>query len=211
MITKIVIVYQIDPLGDKIGGIETFIKSFIKYSPGNFKIFFFGISSNCQSRPPGRWIKARFGSVEFDFLPLFFEKDENRKKAIPLSLRFTFMLLWYMLKHRLPEGVLFFNGIEPALLFKIKRASKVLIIHNDIEKMVLGESAWSKFPHLYFIYANPILKSIDRIYVVNVKALNFFSNRYLNIRNRLSFLPTMLDNSIYYATDEKKTKLKNFP
>ena len=206
---KVVIAYQVDPFGEKIGGIETFIKNFIKYSPDSFDIAFIGISSNYQSRRPGQWKKVMLGSKEFDFFPLFFEKDENRKKSIPLSLRFTVSLALCMLRNKLPRGILFFNGIEPIMLFKFMRAPKVLIIHNDIEKIISSESLWSKFSQMYFIYANFVMKSIDHIYVVNTKALEFFNKKYFYMRNKFSFLPTMLDEKVYSPMNDNKTILKN--
>jgi len=89
---KISIIYPADPFGQKIGGEETFIKGLIKFAPNDFKIEFIGIASDAKERPVKQWKKLKLSKREFNFLPLFFEKDENKKTLVSLSFRFTLAL-----------------------------------------------------------------------------------------------------------------------
>ncbi|HJX31931.1 MAG TPA: hypothetical protein VJ624_08815, partial [Thermodesulfobacteriota bacterium] len=80
---KCLILYQMDPLGGKIGGIETFDRNFIKYAPEDLDIEFVGVSSDKRCRI-GRWQEAELYGKKFNFLPVLYVKNENVRTPIPL-------------------------------------------------------------------------------------------------------------------------------
>ena len=207
MPVQLYIIYPYDPIGIKIGGAETFIKGFIKYAPEDFDINFIGITSNVEERPVNRWMKLYLGSKKFNFYPLLFERDENKKTTIPLSLRFTLALKLANIK--VEKGVLFFNRIEPMILFRKIKLPKIAIIHSDIEKQV-GESEvlWSKFPYMYFLYESFILKNLDYLYTVSKNSLKFYQSRYPQKKEKLSFLPTWVDVEIFYSKNGSKALMR---
>ena len=47
---KITIIHPSDPLGRKIGEIETFLKGFIKYAPEDFAIEWIGVTSDSRKK-----------------------------------------------------------------------------------------------------------------------------------------------------------------
>ena len=210
MTVKILIIYPTDPLGPKVGGTETFIKGFIKYAPEDFAIDFIGITSNVKERPSNRWITLYLGSKKFNFYPLFFERDENKKTIIPLALRFTFALMLANIK--VDKGVLFFNRIEPMILFRKTKLPKVAIIHSDVQKETeRGESEelWSKFPMLYFIFENFLITSMDHVYTVSNNTLEFYRSKYPEQKKMFSFLPTWADTDIFYPKDKPKFSIRS--
>ncbi len=202
---KIIIIYPTDPFGTKVDGIKTFIKGFIKYAPEDLDIEFIGISSDYQKRPPKRWMKLKLGNKEFNFLPLFFEKDENRKTIIPLSLRFTFSLKFARIDFS--NKILLFNRIEPAILFRKVNSPKIGGIHNDIQKQIgkgKSEVLWSKFPWFYFMFESFIFRSLDYIYTVSNNTLEFYQAKYTDQEKKFSFIPTTIDPDIFSPIDESK-------
>ena len=210
MAIKIALIYTTDPLGPKVGGIETFIKGFIKHSPPDFDIQFIGISSDMQRRPPHKWTRLSYGNMTFDFLPLFLERDENKKTFFPLFLRFAVALFFH--RPRYLERVLIFNRIEPAIVFKRAKAPKIGFVHNDIREQVRGggsESLWSKMPWLYFLLEGFIFKSLDYVYTVNMRSFEFYQTKYTDYRDKFMFLPTWVDADIFSWTNESKQDLKN--
>ena len=210
MTVKISIIFPTDPLGPKIGGAEAFLKGFIKYAPEDFNIKFIGISSDRKKRPPKRWIKLKLGNKEFSFLPLFFEKDENKKTKIPLSLRFTLALRLFPIN--ISNKLLVFNRIEPAILYRSVKYPKVAIIHSDVQKQTeRGESEvlWSRLPRLYFIFENLIITSIDHVYTVSNNTLEFYQSKYPEQKERFSFLPTWADTDVFYPKDEPKFSIRS--
>ena len=210
LVYQISIIYPTDPLGPGVGGIKTFIKDFIKYASEDFGIQFIGISSNYKERPSKKWTRISLGDRKFDFFPLFFEKDENRKTLIPLSLRFTLALKFSNVK--VDKKLLFFNRIEPALVFKKLEAPKIGVIHNDIIRQLKkgkSEAFWSKFPWLYFMFENFIFSFIDIVYTVNKNTLKFYQSRYSEQKEKFLFIPTWVDTKIFYPINKSKEKIRH--
>lgn len=209
MPVKILISYPTDPLGPRVGGAETFLKGFIKNAPEDFDVTFIGISSDHKKRPPKKWMKVELGNREFNFLPLSFEKDENKKTTIPLSLRFTLALRLSSIN--ISNKLLVFNRIEPAILYRSAKCPKVAIIHNDVQKQTErggSDVLWSKFPWLYFIFENFLITSMDHVYTVSNNSLEFYRSKYPELK-MFSFLPTWADTDIFYPKDEAKFSIRS--
>lgn len=204
------IIFPTDPLGPKVGGAEAFLKGVIKYAPEDFDIELIGISSDRIKRPPRRWIKLKLENREFNFLPLFFEKDENKKTKIPLSLRFTLALRLFPIN--ISNKLLVFNRIEPAILYRSVKCPKVAIIHSDVQKQTEGggsEVLWSRLPRLYFIFENLIITSMDHVYTVSNNTLGFYQSKYPKQKETFSFLSTWTDTDIFYPKDEPKFSMRS--
>lgn len=210
MTVKLLILYPTDPLGPKVGGAETFLKGFIKNAPEDFDVTFIGISSDRKKRPPKKWVKLKLGNREFNFLPLSFEKDENKKTTIPLSLRFTLALRLSSIN--ISNKLLVFNRIEPAILYRSAKCPKVAIIHSDVQKQTErggSEVLWSKFPRLYFMFEKLIITSMDHVYTVSNNSLEFYRSKYPERKKMFSFLPTWADTDIFYPKDEPKFSIRS--
>jgi len=207
---KLLIIYPTDPLGPKVGGAETFLKGFIKNAPEDFDIELIGISSDRKNHSPKRWIKLKLGNKEFNFLPLFFEKDENKKTRIPLSLRFTLALRLFSIN--ISSKLLVFNRIEPAILYRGVKCPKIAIIHSDVQKQTErggSEVLWSKLPKLYFKFEDFIITSMDHVYTVNNNTLGFYQSKYPKQKEIFSFLSTWTDTDMFCLKDEPKNSMKS--
>ena len=206
---KISIIFPSDPLGAKVGGAEMFINDVVKFAPPDFEIEFIGVTSDKRERPVKKWTKLKTGKKEFNFYPVYFEKEENRKGLIPLSLRFSLAL-----SRSCPNfqgKVLFFNRIEPALFLNNIKVPKVGVIHNDICKQILrknSEVLWSKFSWLYFKVEDLIFKSLDHVYSVSKSTVEFYRARYSGQKEKFSFLPTWADTDIFSPRPEPKKTLR---
>ncbi len=197
-----------DPLGDKVGGAETFIKGLIKYAPKDFEIELVGISSKTNIRENKKWVLLSIGTKDFKFLPLFCVKNENKKTAIPLSLRFTMALKFAALYFN--KKVIFFNRIEPAIVFRKNKYPKIAVIHSDTQKTLQkgSEVFWRNFPQLYFIFEKIIFNSLDYIYTVSKNTLKFYQLKYSKQKNKFSLLPTWVDTEIFFPSDKPKEKIR---
>jgi glycosyltransferase involved in cell wall biosynthesis len=205
---KVTLIYPFDPAGTKVGGVETFIKGFIKYAPPKLEIEHIGITSSPSERPVNVWQWNYIDNKKFKFYPILCEQDENRKHIIPLSLRFTGKLT--KLRMDLSDRIIVFNRFEPCLAFMSAKYKKIGLVHNDVQKqMVKGsDSYWKYLPWLYSIVEKRILSSLDHIYTVNMRTLDFYKRKYPIISNKVNFLPTWVDQQIFYATDELKSHIR---
>jgi len=205
---KPLIIYPMDPLGEKIGGIETFLKGFIKYAPEDFAIEWIGVTSDRKKRPVGIWQELSFEGKKFKFFPSLYVKDENVRTKIPLSLKFTISLF----QHCFPlEGrILEFHRIEPLLPFKKRQNKKILFVHGNMKDLYnpYTEIKWGKFPWLYFNLEKKLINRIEKIFVVREDGVKFYQERYPYIAERFSFLPTWVDEEIFYLYPDKVKKYK---
>jgi len=211
MVTKHCILFdQTDIFGKRIGGAETFLRGLIKYIPRNFEISVVGTTTDTDRRPLDRWTRLSLGSREFDFLPVVFEGDENHKSVIPLSLRYTLALVRQKIDTR--GKVLFFNRIEPSVVYSSRLCAKVVMVHNDIENQIMrrsgGEALWSKAPFLYKLFERYAFKSIDHLYTVSENSVRYYHSYYPDAKDRVSFLPTWLDPEIFSSSEENKTDIR---
>ena len=209
MTIKLMIVNPIDPLGPKVGGIETFLKGFIEYAPEDTVISFVGITSDKNSRPPRQWQRLRIGNKEFNFYPLFYEKDENKKKSIPLTLRFAIALKLSSVK---TEGsVILCNRIESVAALSSNSYPRVAVIHHDVQKQIIdkkGEFFWANFPFLYHLFEEHVFNSLNCIYTIGINSLNYYRSCYPELTNKFLRLSLWVDSAIFQPSDESKCLLR---
>jgi len=205
---KVTLIYPFDPLGKKVGGVETFIKGFIKYAPSQLDIEHIGITTSLSERAPNVWQRINIGTTNFRFYPIFHENDENKKTIIPLSLRFTLGLT--RMKPDLSGRILVLNRLEPCLAFLRSNHRKIGFVHNDIQKQLArgSDSFWKYMPSLYFFFEKKILTSLDHVYTVSTRTLDFYNRRHPQISDKVSFLPTWVDQEIFYIADEAKNSIR---
>jgi glycosyltransferase involved in cell wall biosynthesis len=201
---KISFIYPFDPGGTKVGGVETFIRGFIKYAPPELHIEHIGITSSLDQRPVRVWKLLHSGTKKFWFYPISCEKDENKKTIIPLSLRFLLKLAKTNLD--LTGKTLIFNRLEPSLLFLRSKNRKIGFVHNDIEKQLMkgSDSLWRYAPWLYLLIEKRIVKSLDYVYTVSSESLDFYKKRYSHVYEKFHFVPTWVDGHVFSMTDKPK-------
>lgn len=206
---KLLILQPIDPLGNKIGGTKTFIKNFIKYAPDEFSIEWVGISTNKRRRPVGKWQKIKLGDKKFNFLPILYIKDENKKTKLPLIFYFVLNLSRYKSRIILNDKILEYYRIEPALLFKNIPNKKILYILGNVKDLYNphSESKWSKLPRVYFKIEKSLMPQMEKVFVVSSSGLEFYKKRYPFIADRLCFMPTFVDNKKFYPWASKREKM----
>ena len=203
---RVSIIYPTDPRGAKVGGVETFLKGFIKFAPEDFDISFIGLRSISDDFCSAQQADLRINNKTVHFTSVLTEKDENKKTFIPLSLRFTLALA---LKNNVgANSVLLFNRIEPMVLF-LNSKPKISVIHNDILNQIKGKSEviWKHLPWLYFKLERLIFKNTDHIYTVSKNSLDFYARAYKQ-KTKFSFLPSWVDTDIFKPVGELKEKIR---
>jgi len=177
----------------------------IKYSPEDFNIEFVGVSSDLKRAPLKKCTNVYIGSKMVRFIPLFFEKNENKKTNIPISLRFSIALKFTRIATS--NKVLFFDRMETALIYRRAKSPKILVEHTDIKEQLKrnkGEILWRKFPKIYNFIGDYAIKSMDHVYTVSNNTLNIYKKKYPRAQDKFSLLPTWFDNDVFYPTNEDK-------
>ncbi len=203
------IVFPADPMGPKVGGAETFLRGLIQYAPENIEVKYIGVSCNKESRPAKKWSTENINGREFMFYPVFIELNEDKKRIIPLSLRFV--LANPIRTDFNNDVVLVHNRMETVISKNTDKYNNIIFIHNDIAAQIgqrASEVLWSKFPWLYFWFEKLIFKKIQNVFTVSTASLKLYNERYSFMKNKFSFIPTWVDTSIFYPASKSKNTLR---
>lgn len=203
---KLLIIHPMDPLGQKIGGIGTLLKGFVKYSPEDFDVEWIGITSDKRERRIGMWQEILVSGKKIRFFPTLYIKNENVRKRIPFSLRFTISLFQH--RFSLGEKILEFHRIEPSLPFYRSHNRKLLFIHGNMKDLYnpRTEVKWRMFPWLYFQLEKKLIKNMKRVFVVREDAVSYYKNLYPRIADIFFFMPTWVDEETFYPYSEELRK-----
>lgn len=191
------IFYQFNPWRSSIGGIQTVIKSFIKYAPSKFDVRVVGTGDELSS-PIGKWQTAELADREIQFLPLFALNDDNVRSFIPTTLKYTTALFG----HNFASDFMHFHRLEPTLATQQWVGEKTLFIHNDIHRQVSQGKAqkgilWQHFPAGYFALERLLVNQFTQIFSCNTEAEKFYQQRYPAIASRVSYLKNTVDTEIF--------------
>jgi hypothetical protein len=115
------IFYPFNPWHTSIGGIETVIRSFVKYSPSEFEVRLVGTEID-PSQPLGVWRDTELAGKEIRFMPLFTLQKYNRRNLVPATVKYTTSLLGGRLASGLERRLLSFIMIfRSRLILQVKK------------------------------------------------------------------------------------------
>ena len=198
------IFYQYNPWASSIGGIQTVISSFIKYTPSNFEIRMVG---TCEvAEDVGKWQDLEYAGRKVSFLPIIAIKNDNVRQVIPTTVRYTAALLG----QNLASDFMHFHRIEPTVATLKWQGDKTFFIHNDIqEKMNPVDSQnkmlWAYFPSAYFALEKLLMQQFNQIYSCNTRAIGFYQQKYPNISQRISYLKNAVDTNIFHPLQPEES------
>ena len=200
---RVLTLHQHDPCFPAAGGISTFINSFLKYAPADFRMALIGVSAEPRKRPVGRWQKVQVGGRECDFLPVAAVHPTLTNK-IPVTLRLMWGLRRYFRAADFAGATLTFHRIEPSWMTQRLPNPKVLFLHGHVKDLYnpMTEVKWAKFPGLYLRLEGRLIRQMRRVYIVREDAVGFYRDRYPSLSERISFLPTWVDDEIFTPLPE---------
>jgi glycosyltransferase involved in cell wall biosynthesis len=201
------IFYQFNPWHTSIGGIQTVIRSFVKYSPSEFEVRLVG-TENEPTQPLGVWRDAEFAGKAIRFMPLLTLPNDNVRKLVPTTIKYTAALLG----RNLASDFMHFHRLEPTLAALKWSGEKTLFIHNDIHKQIADSSAnkdgilWRRFPRAYFALEHLLVKQFAQILSCNTESLNLYRQRYPDLADRVDYIKNTVDHEICYplSLDERQ-------
>ena len=196
------IFYQFDPWRSSIGGIQTFICSFLKYAPPEFDVRLIGTGG--KNAKIGRWQEKEYQGREVKFMPLIEVENDDIRRLVPTTLKYTAALF----KHDFSSEFMHFYRIEAALATRNWQGEKTLLVQNDIQKQmhpVEGNNAilWQKFPAAYFALENYLIQQFDYIYSCHTKTAEFYRQRYPQLAQQTNYLKNTVDEERFYPLEAR--------
>ena len=77
---QICLIHPFDPRGEKVGGLETYIRDFITFHPADTDLLFIGVDSR-GDLTLGNLHRLTFRGRNFDFLPILHYPDQHAREA----------------------------------------------------------------------------------------------------------------------------------
>jgi len=205
---KLIMIHQHDPTVHHVGGIGTFIDSFIRNAPEDIEIQMLGVTAQPERFPVGHWHSLAIGQKRFNFFPLV-AADPAKITLLPLSVRMVYALQQYRKKINIQNAILEFHRIEPMLAFYRDRNHKMLFLHGHNMRDFHNkktEVRWGKFPWLYFCLEKKLIPKAKHVYIVREDATRDYQKQYPTKKNEISFLPTWVDETVFYPLDKEKKR-----
>lgn len=192
------IFYQFDPWRSSIGGIQTLIRSFIKYAPSEFEVRLVG-TVDAPHGLTGSWQEAELEGRAIHFMPLLTLRNDNFKRLVPSTIKYASALLGRCFA----SDFMHFHRLEPTLATLHWAGEKTLFIHNDIQKQLDPKGnkqalLWQRFPAAYFALERLLLGQFNQILSCNTASMEFYRQRYPAIADRVNYLKNTVDNEIFY-------------
>jgi glycosyltransferase involved in cell wall biosynthesis len=193
------IFYQFNPWQSTIGGIQTLIRSYIKYAPPEFDVRLVGTGVDAK-QAIGHWHDEALEGRALQFMPLFQVQDDNVRKIVPTSVRYTLALRG----KNLASDFMHFHRLEPTLMTRRWPGDKTLFIHNDIHQQINNASAsknailWRRFPKIYFALERYLLGQFQQILSCNSDSIDLYRRQYPNWAERIQLVRNTVDNDEFY-------------
>ena len=201
------IFYQFDPWNSSIGGIQTVIKYFLKYAPEDFKVRVVGTGQ--PGDKIGVWQTREYSGKSVQFMPLIELADDNVRRLIPTTLKYTAALLG----RDFSSDFMHFYRLEYALAAFKWSGEKTFSLQNDIRKQMDAKVCndailWQKFPQVYFALEKLLMQQFDRIYSCHTDSVQFYQQQYPKISDRFSHLKNTVDLELFFplTPTEKEQK-----
>ena len=109
------IFFQFNPWRTSLGGVQTIVRSFIKYAPDTFNIRLVG-TGNEQIPAKKGWQEMELEGRSLQFLPIFDLPDDNHRRRMPTTVSYTAALMKHHFIHRdCASDFMHFHRLEPAI------------------------------------------------------------------------------------------------
>jgi glycosyltransferase involved in cell wall biosynthesis len=192
------IFYQFDPWSSSLGGIQTTIRSFVKYAPETFDIQLVGTEDDPR-QPIGTWREAELCGRALRFIPLFLQENDNFSSFVPVTVKYTAALMG----KKFISDFMHFHRLEPTIASRSWKSDKTLFIHNDIQKQMDPKDnkkaiLWRHIPSAYFALESMVMNQFAEVLSCNTSSAEFYRQQYPSISNRVRYLRNTVDEEVFF-------------
>ncbi len=192
------IFYQFNPWSPTIGGIQTIIRTFIKYAPSEFEVRLVGTEDD-PDLPIDNWREAELAGRAIQFIAILRLKNDNFSGLIPTTVKYSAALMG----RYLPSDFMHFHRLEPTIATRNWPGDKTLFVHNDIQKQMDPKASrnailWQHLPAGYFALEGFLVGQFTKIISCNTTSAEHYRQRYPAIAERVTYLNNTVDNDIFY-------------
>jgi glycosyltransferase involved in cell wall biosynthesis len=199
MSVRVLVMLTADLESEASGGIRTFVRDFVRYSPPDFEIDIVGSTADPHARPSGTWRTLAYGAREARFLPLV-HIPPNASSLTPDLLRYVAALM--LRRGRLPISghLLQFHRPAIALAFARHRGPMIQWLHlNTVDGV--AQTRWRRLPGLFRLLERFTLGRMTRIYLPSLASAADLRRRYPALDERIRFSANWYDSARFSVPD----------
>jgi len=205
---SICLIHPIDPRGEKIGGIETYIRNFIEYYPKGWYLLMVGVDEI------GDLTDNRINSITlynrtFDFIPIMKVNDKTIDSvAIKIKDSITFQFFLRIFKNfiRLKKTLIScdctidLRRVEFSLFCILARLPYIQMLHGIGQPIGEAESLLKKVNFIHPLFEMLSIKYCKKFFCVNNIIVSRYKSRYVGKSHKIDCVNTWADPKIFKAT-----------
>lgn len=208
MTYRLCVIHSFDPLGAKVGGLETFVRDMIGHLPDDFSFLMIGVDQT-GTRKLGKVSRVTFRGREIDFLPVLHYPDAKAREAatsIKDSINYQFMrgLLRYLpavrrVLRQQPTSV-DLQRVEYAAIVKGLGLPFVQMLHGEGAPKLQMDSLLKSYRYVHNLNEWMAVKSCDKFLCVNPIITERIRASYAANAGKIETQSTWVDRRLFKPT-----------
>jgi glycosyltransferase involved in cell wall biosynthesis len=205
---RLCVIHAFDPLGLKVGGLETFVRDMLGHLPDDFSFLMIGVDASGK-RPLGQVSRETFRGKAFDFLPvLHYPEEKAREAAKSLKDSINFQFLQALVRHlpavrralkQQPVSV-DLQRVEFATLVKGLGVPFVQMLHGEGAPKLQMDSLLKSYRYVHNINEWLAVKACDKFMCVNPIITERIRETYPGSAHKIGTQSTWVDTSMFKPT-----------
>jgi glycosyltransferase involved in cell wall biosynthesis len=210
---QICLVHPFDPRGQKVGGLETYIRDFITFHPADTDILFIGVDS-VGDLTLGQVHRITFRGRQFDFMPILRYSDDDAKEAAntirkSLTGQFFAALLRYLgtvsSEIRSRRCSIDLRRVEFSWLPVLLRLPFVQMLHGEGVPKLRMDSLLKKYSFVHNAGERFAVARSEKFLCVNPHITERLQTTYPDRKSKIDTLWTWVNTDIFKVQDFPKS------
>lgn len=202
---QICLVHPFDPRGQKVGGLETYLRDFITFHPSDTDVLFVGVDS-LGDLELGKVHRITFRGRQFDFMPILRYSDEDAREAAStirqsLTGQFFAALLRYFRpvasEIRKRRCSIDLRRVEFSWLPVILRLPFVQMLHGEGVPKLRMDSLLKKYSFVHHAGERFAIATSEKFLCVNPHITDRMRSTYPGAREKIDTLWTWVNTDIF--------------
>lgn len=202
---QICLIHPFDPRGQKVGGLETYIRDFITFHPDDTDLLFIGVDS-IGDLELGRVHRLVFRGREFDFLPILHYSDaQAREAAKTIRSSLTGQFFTALLRHfrtisrqvRARQCTIDLRRVEFSWLPVVLRLPFVQMLHGEGAPKLKMDSLLRKYSFVHNAGERFAIATSEKFLCVNPFITERLQKTYPGQKQKIDTLWTWVNTDIF--------------
>jgi glycosyltransferase involved in cell wall biosynthesis len=196
MSIRVMLLLSADLETEASGGIRTYVRDFVKYSPPDFEISIIGSTSDPRRRPVGEWRSLTYGQRQARFLPIV-HIPPDASSRVPDLLRYVSALIVRRRRLELAQQHLQFQRPAVALAFLRYRGPMVQWLHLNPSEFS-AHMKWRRTPGLLSRIERLTIRRMDYVFTPGTAVAEAYRRRFPEMAERIRFSPNWYDADLFF-------------